>query len=94
VLWPVQRARAFLEWVDANPKRLRGREFSSDDANLTRWVQLTHERIRVTVPSIVQHPDDVPSVVNSHRVRGGSDQGRTAALWIGDQDPLDLDWSC
>jgi hypothetical protein len=93
LLWPVAKARSFLDWVDGNPNRLRGKDFQSDDATVTRWMQLTKQRIRATVPSIVQHPDDVPSVVNAHRVKHGADRGRTAGYWIGESDPLELDWS-
>jgi hypothetical protein len=93
VLWPVAKARNFLEWVDGNPNRLRGRDFQSDDATVSRWMQLTKQRIRMTIPSIVQHPDDVPSVVNQHKVRAGADSGRVAGHWIGDADPLELDWT-
>lgn len=93
LLWPVGKAREFLAWVDESPGRLRGERFQSDDATVTRWMQLTKQRIRATVPSIVQHPDDVPSIVNGHRVRHGADRGRTAGYWIGDADPLELDWS-
>lgn len=93
VLWPIERARSFLQWVDANQSRLRGREFASDDATLTRWMRFTRERIRVTIPSLVQHPDDVPSVVNEKRVSHGADSGRTSACWIGSADPLEIDWS-
>lgn len=93
LLWPVEKARAFLVWVDGNPARLRGKAFQSDDATVSRWMQLTKQRIRATVPSIVQHPDDVPSVVNRHRVKHGLDSGRVAGYWIGEDDPLELDWS-
>lgn len=96
VLWPVERARAFLRWVDANPKRFKNHKPSiSDDENLSRWRQLTCEQIRVTIPSIVEHPDDVPSIASGdpHRARNGKDSSRVAAYWIGDEDPLALDWS-
>lgn len=94
LLWPVHKAQEFVDWIDENPKRIRGDQLStSDDANVTRWMQLTGQVIRCTVPSIVQHPDDVPSIVNQTKVRGGLDGGRTAAHWIGDADPLELDWS-
>lgn len=93
LLWPVKLARVFLDWVDENPRRLRGREFSSDDATVTRWMRFTNQRVRVTVPSIVQHPDDVPSIVNGTKAKGGMDQMRTAVYWIGDEDPLEIDWS-
>ncbi len=96
VLWPVERARSFLRWVDENPKRFKNHKPSiSDDENLSRWRQLTGERIKVTIPSIVQHPDDVPAVATDDptRARYGKDVGRIAAYWIGDEDPLALDWS-
>jgi hypothetical protein len=94
ILWPVSKAREFTDWIEENPKRIRGDQLStSDDANVTRWMRLTSQVIRCTIPSIVQHPDDVPSIVNQSKVRGGSDSGRTAAFWIGDGDPLELDWS-
>lgn len=94
ILWPVHKAREFMEWIEENPKRIRGDQFStSDDAHLTRWMQLTKQTIRCTVPSLVQHPDDVPSIVNQEKVAGGKDSGRTASMWIGDADPLELDWS-
>jgi hypothetical protein len=94
LLWPVHKAQEFATWIEENPKRIRGDQLStSDDANVSRWMQLTRQQIRCTVPSIVQHPDDVPSIVNQTKVRGGLDAGRTAANWIGDGDPLGLDWS-
>lgn len=93
ILWPVDKAREFLEWVYASPGRLRGKEFQSDDATVTRWMELTRQRIRCTIPSIVEHPDDVESIANSHRPKAGADSGRVAGYWIGDADPLELDWS-
>jgi hypothetical protein len=93
ILWPVVKAEEFMQWCADNPNRIKGREFQSDDATVTRWMQLTKQRIRVTVPSIVQHPDDLPSIVNSHRPRAGGDSGRVAGYWIGEDDPLELDWS-
>lgn len=94
ILWPVQKAREFNDWVEGNPLKIRGEQLTtSDDAVLTRWMKLTGQIIRCTVPSIVEHPDDVPSVVNQAKVSGGADRGRTASFWIGDGDPLDLDWS-
>ena len=93
ILWPVAKAREFIDWVDGNPNRLRGKEFQSDDATVTRWMQMTRQRVRSTVPSIVQHPDDLPSVVNPHKVSHGADANRVAGYWIGDADPLELDWS-
>jgi hypothetical protein len=93
ILWPHQRAREFLTWVDENPERLHlGRVVISDDATVTRWMKFGNP-IRCTVPNLVEHPDDVPSIVNVSRVKNGEDSGRVAAWWIGDGDPLELDWS-
>lgn len=95
IIWPVGKAREFMDWIQDNPKRIRGDQFStSDDANLTRWFSLTGQRFRCTVPSLVQHLDDVPSIVNSAKVKNGRDGGRTAAYFIGDVDPLGLNWAC
>ena len=93
VLWPVDKARDLLAWVDENPLRLQGTVFQSDDATLTRWKQFRKERVRVTIPNLVQHPDDVESIVNGHRAHSGADKGRVSAAWIGAGDPLELDWS-
>lgn len=94
ILWPVQKAREFMEWIEENPKRIRGDQLTtSDDACVSRWLKLTQQEFRCTIPSIVQHPDDVPSLVNTEKMSNGKDTGRTAAMWIGDGDPLELDWS-
>lgn len=92
LLWPVECAVEFLAWVDANPRRLRGAAFQSDDATVTRWMRFSGVRFRCTVPSLVEHPDDVPSIVNGRRARAGGDGGRVAAFWIGGADPLAFDW--
>lgn len=94
VLWPVGKAREFVDWIAENPKRIRAGQIStSDDAHMTRWMQLTGQTFLCTIPSIVDHPDDVPSIVNQGREKDGKDTGRCAAYWIGDDDPLDLDWT-
>jgi hypothetical protein len=91
-LWPVAKAQALLEWVEEDRRRIQGRAFVSDDAVVTRWAKMTRERAICTLPSLVQHPDDVPSTITT-RNRGGLDKGRVALHWIGDGDPLELDWS-
>ena len=94
ILWPVEKAQAFYTWAEENPKRLaKGREALSDDAAVTRWMKLTGQYVLCTVPSLVEHPDDVASVVNKRKMSNGTDAGRTAAYWIGGEDPLGLDWS-
>lgn len=91
-VWPVRKAAEFLEWsVDA---RLPGmpREIRSDDAVAGQWQRMNRERVIVTVPSLVEHPDDVPSTVTD-RARGGRDKSRVAFGWYGpDGDCSELDW--
>ena len=91
VLWPAKLAKYFLDWSRThelpgmpNPR--------SDDAVFGSWARLTRNRILYTVPNLVQHPDDVKSTVGL-RDRAGKDRGRVAVHYIGDGDPLELDWS-
>lgn len=94
MLWPVDTAREFMEWIKDNQQRMHGDAFTiSDDANVTRWMKFSKQSIRCTVPSLVQHLDDVPSIVNGDKVKNGADLGRTTSIFIGDADPLELDWS-
>lgn len=92
VLWPVQIAEAFLTWAAENPRRLPRAPARSDDAIAGRWLRFTHQRVRVTVPSLVQHPDDSASTIGKP-ARFGADKGRVAVHWIGDGDPLLINWS-
>lgn len=91
VLWPAAQAKAFLDWTKNNdiPGTPKPR---SDDAVFGAWARLTRNRILCTVPSLVQHPDDVVSTIGL-RNRAGSDRGRVAVHYIGDGDPLELDWT-
>jgi hypothetical protein len=97
-IWPVelaQRALAFAdenEWNGCADDELLGRFMS--DQNLTAYA---------TVPSLVEHPDDVPSLMgrrdrmnNVAREHNGY-YGRVAACWIGNcsecGDPSLIDWA-
>jgi hypothetical protein len=91
-LWPKGKAEAFLRWAHDNPKRLGHQNPRSDDSVAGRWMRLTGQRVLATCPSLVEHPDDVPSSIGL-RARAGDDKGRVAAFYIGDSDPLDIDWS-
>lgn len=96
LMWPAQLAREFLAWADENQARLPGHRNvpKSDDAIVTYWTRKTKQEVWATVPCLVQHPDDVPSVAGHNRAANGRDKGRTAASWVGlDVDPSTLDWS-
>lgn len=93
VLWPIVKAIHFREWCYV--ARLPGApkyEPASDDAALALWAMRNKERIRITVPSLVEHPDREKSLVG-RRAKWGKDRGRVALAYIGEDDPLDLDWS-
>lgn len=100
VLWPREKTHEVLTWAAEHPLRLPGGpEARSDDACCGRWMRYTRQRVRATIPSLVQHPDDVPSTVPRRetrmqkRVSNGKDRGRVAWYWIGNADPLAIDWS-
>lgn len=90
-MWPSHVARSFLEWCDANPLRLGHRDPRSDDAVAGRWMRYTRHKIVCTIPSLVQHPDDMPSTIGK-RAGAGADRNRVALFWIGDNDPLEIQW--
>lgn len=89
MLWPRQKAAEFLEWTEtmkrgpSNPR--------SDDAVIGYWAEGARQRIRVTVPSLVQHPDH-ESIIHPKRAKSGKDRGRVALMFC-DNDPLLIDWS-
>lgn len=92
-MWPVHIAREFLTWAQENPARLPGGAVArSDDAVGGRWLKLTRRRARVAVPSLVEHPDDLPSTI-TRLGRNGVDRGRIAVQWIGEGDPLEINWT-
>jgi len=91
VLWPVEVAGSFIEWCGSN--RLPGDPNPrSDDAVAGRWARKTRQQVWVTVPSLVQHADVEPSLIG-RKARGGRSAWRVAFDWIGEGDPLQIDWT-
>lgn len=90
VLWPASTAKDFMNWTASHdiPGMPAPR---SDDAVFGSWARLSKNRVLCTVPCLVEHPDDVQSTVGL-RAKGGNDKGRVAVNFIGDADPLELDW--
>lgn len=91
-MWPNHLATSFLEWANENPLKLGHRDPRSDDAVAGRWMRYTRHPVVCTVPSLVQHPDDVPSTIGKRAAAGG-DRNRVALHWIGDNDPLEINWA-
>lgn len=89
VLWPKHKAEAFLAWSKVD--KLPGSFPRSDDAIAGRWMIRNRERVLVTIPSLVEHPDTVTSTIG-RRAQWGKDKGRVARMFI-DGDPLAIDWT-
>lgn len=72
LVWPRPLAEEFLEWTSDH--RLPGdcRQVQSDDAIIGAWARRTHQRVWATVPSLIEHPDEVESTIG--RPRGGKDR--------------------
>lgn len=94
VLWPRTKVEHFMEWLpDAKLPGVQ-KPWRSDDAVIGSWMKFTKQTVLATVPSLVEHPDDTPSVKwNTPRIQIGKDKRRRAFHYIGDADPLELDWT-
>jgi hypothetical protein len=79
VCYPRQMCEQILEWSGS----VSGRHSRSDDHMLGRWARETGARVLVTVPSLVQHPDDVPSVIGNGNGSHGRNPARVALHWDG-----------
>ena len=86
MLWPVRAAEEFMAWVADNPKKLGHREPRSDDSVVGKWCAHTHQTIRFTIPSLVEHMGDQPSVKG-----GQTAASRMRALWFA-EDGLNYEW--
>lgn len=95
-LWPKSQAARFLHWTESDDFRTPGMPNPrSDDAVAGSWMKFTRQKVLATIPSLVQHPDDTPSVkwgAESRVPSGTGNKGRRAFNYIGDEDPLELDW--
>jgi len=85
--YPVPVARQLADWVDG-----RGTEPRGDDAPAGDFFR-AHPTIKalVTVPSLVEHPDDTPSLIGRKHM-AGKNPARCAKWPIGDRDPRKITW--
>jgi hypothetical protein len=83
VCYPLAVAERILAWTDA----VAGRHSRSDDHMLGRWhreqARQAGVQVLVTVPSLVQHPDDVPSLIGNGNGSHGRNPSRVARHWDG-----------
>lgn len=77
---PIETARDILEWADGYKRRAS----RSDDFMLGEWKRHRSSTVLVTVPSIVQHPDDTPSLIGNGAGAHGRNPARTALFFIDD----------
>jgi hypothetical protein len=80
VLWPKRVAEDFLDW-SRHAKTTR-----ADDGNAARWMKRAKQPFLVTVPSLVQHNESVPSV------KGSDNRGNWCSALFLAQDALDYVW--
>lgn len=84
--YPAAMARSLAAWVDARKPDARG-----DDAPCGDFFRAhPHLEALVTVPSLVQHPDDAPSLIGRKHM-SGKNPGRTAK-WLAQGDARTLTW--
>lgn len=84
ILWPAQKAQEFLDWAKSN------RVTRADDGNAARWMRRTKQQFLVTVPSLVEHNDGVPSVKGGRAHRPWA-EGWRRALFLA-EDASTYDW--
>lgn len=83
--WPRELVPEFLAFVE---EQKWPAQFGADDEAVGHFLRRRGTALYATVPSLVEHPDVVPSLVGK-RPRGG----RTAARYIGSDDPLAVAWA-
>lgn len=89
LVWPRAQVAAFLAYLDR--KRLTAAR-RSDDSVVGEWAREEQVRVLATCPSLVEHPDLVPSLVGTAHW-GGANPQRVAACWTGPElSPLDFSW--
>jgi hypothetical protein len=88
LFWPAGLVTEALAYVDAQswPGRFR-----ADDEIVGRFVRALDVRVLASVPSLVEHPDLVPSLLG-RRAAGGRNPDRVACCWIGECDAASIDW--
>lgn len=86
--YPREMALALADWVDAVKSHTRG-----DDSVVGDFFRIRRHEYQAwaTVPSLVQHPDDVPSQIGRKHLNG-KNPGRVAKLLV-EGDPRLIDWT-
>jgi hypothetical protein len=89
IVWPRQHIGSLLDFYD---ERNYPATRTADDGIIGDWAKDTGTRVVACVPSLVDHPDTVRSLVGTAHFHG-LNPARCAACWIGeDLSPLTLQW--
>jgi hypothetical protein len=92
VVWPREKVEQLLRWTSGVKIPGLRQPYRSDDAVTGSWMRLTRQDVYVTLPSLVEHPDDVGPVKDGSQKAGfGKDKGRVA-LEFCTGDPLEIEW--
>lgn len=83
LVWPRELAAGMLGWAEGR----RG----ADDGMIGQYLRQTRQRALVTIPNLVEHPDE-PSLI-SRSQRGGNPQRMSCCQPEADCDPARLDWA-
>ncbi len=86
--YPQAMAAELAAWVDERYPHSRGDDAPVGNFFRAHWPTL---EAWATVPSLVAHPDDVPSMVG-RKALNGRNPGRVAKWFIGDADPREINW--
>lgn len=78
MIWPASLAADCLAWADSRPEGVK-RRARSDDSVVGQWAMRRRLRPIALIPSVVEHPDDVLSLMQTRSVK----EPRTAAFFCG-----------
>lgn len=88
--WPAKYIDDFVTFGEevVAARAHRGLTTQADDPYVGAWKRKRKLVVWATVPCLVQHPDNVPSLYRPHlKVRNGSNRARVAALYVDDVRP-------
>lgn len=83
--WPYDVIGPFLEWCDRKAYSLA--KYRADDAVVGEFVRETGRTVYATVPSLVEHPDDVESTI------GMKNRVPRRAVCFAGENAHRIDWS-
>lgn len=87
--WPVGAPQECLSWLTERP----GAVTRADDGTVARWLRKSPRKAVGTVPCLVDHLDEVPSLIRNATRGSGVGKRRAAVPWERIGDPASLAWS-